>query len=186
MKKTGFFLEILITEFAMWVVGRSVYKKFAEKLGLQGQETVLDFGSGLGTVASYVAPMVSQGRLVCADISKQRLDQCKKRLKHFRHVEYKNLLTDPSPFQAKAFDVIYCHFVLHELAEGQLQATLQQMNHWLKDQGKLFFREPIGDGTLHRFLDTVLPASGFHKESSTITDLPIMGNAMEGSYSKKV
>lgn len=186
MKKTGFFLEILITKFAMWVVGHSVYQRFAQKLGLKGQETVLDFGCGLGTVASYVAPMVSQGRLVCADISKNRLERCKKRLKHFRHVEHKNLQTDPSPFQAKSFDVIYCHFVLHELTEGQLQATLRQMHHWLKDYGKLYFREPIGDGTLHRIIDTALSESGFEKESSTITDIPIMGNAMEGSYSKKL
>jgi ubiquinone/menaquinone biosynthesis C-methylase UbiE len=180
-----FFMEIIITWIAMRAVGRSVYEKFANKLGLKGGETVLDFGCGLGTVAHYTVQLIPAGKLVCADISTQRLEQCKKQLRKFGNVEYKNFLTDKTPFPDGTFDVIYCHYVLHELTQEQLTTTLQQMYLWMKESGKLFFREPVGDGSLHRYLDNTLPATGFKKESSTITDIPIMGNAMEGSYSKE-
>lgn len=186
MMINGFFLlEIFITWIAIRVAGTSVYKKFADSLGLHGQEQVLDFGCGLGTVARYTAPQILGGRLVCADISRQRLKQCKKIVKKFGNVECTDLSTNDNPFQEESFDVIYCHFVLHEIEDIELKNTLERMFRWLKTQGKLVFREPAKDSARLRHIDITLQGIGFVRDSTLITDIPLMGNAIEGRYTKK-
>jgi ubiquinone/menaquinone biosynthesis C-methylase UbiE len=180
-----FLLEVFITWIAIRVVGTSVYKKFADTLGLRGGEQVLDFGCGLGTVARYTAPQIPGGRLVCADISPQRLKQCQKNLRKYRNVECTNLSTEDNPFHEESFDVICCHFVLHEIEDVELKNTLERMFRWLKTQGKLVFREPAKDSAKLRYIDITLQEIGFVRDSTLITDIPLMGNAIEGRYTKK-
>lgn len=54
-------LEIFLTRLAFFFCGRSVYKAFANCLPLNGGEQVLDFGSGMGTVAYYAAKRLPRG-----------------------------------------------------------------------------------------------------------------------------
>jgi ubiquinone/menaquinone biosynthesis C-methylase UbiE len=186
MKENGSILfEIIITEFVLRVAGKSVYKKFADSLELQGSEQVLDFGCGLGTVARYVAPLISDGKLVCADISPKRLNQCQQTLRRHKHVECIDLLSNSDPFEDETYDVIYCHFVLHEIDDSQLRRTLQRMFRWLKSQGKLVFKESANDSTRLRDIDNTLQEIGFVRDSTKITDIPLMGNAIEGRYTKE-
>ena len=180
-----FIFEIYITWIAMKIAGTSVYKKFADSLGLRGEEKVLDFGCGHGTVARYTAPQIPGGRLVCADISRQRLKQCQKNLRKHKNVECIDLGSNDNPFQDETFDIIYCHFVLHEIEDTGRKDTLQRMYRWLKNQGKLIFREPAKDNVRLRDIDSILQVIGFVRDSTIITDIPIMGNAIEGRYTKK-
>jgi ubiquinone/menaquinone biosynthesis C-methylase UbiE len=186
MTINGFFLlEIFITWIAIRVVGTSVYKKFADNLGLRGQEQVLDFGCGLGTVARYTAPQIPGGTMVCADISRQRLKQCQKSLNQYKNVECTDLSTNDNPFHEESFDVIYCHFVLHEIEDIELKNLLERMYRWLKNQGKLVFREPAKNSAKLHHIDITLQEMGFVRDSTLITDIPLMGNAIEGRYTKK-
>lgn len=184
--ENGFFaLELIITWIAMRVAGNSVYKSFADNLGLEGREKVMDFGCGLGTVARYAAAMIPDGRLVCVDISAKRLAACRKYLKKYKNAECLTAIQEHLRFEDETFDVIYCHFVLHEIEESELQETLERMFRRLRPDGKLIYREPLDDSIRMRHLDGVLQNIGFVRESARIIDIPLMGTAIEAKYKKR-
>ena len=110
------FIHILLMSFASDVLARSVYKKRIESLNLRGNERVLDFGSGPGVAAKFIAQELQKGngKLTCVDMSKVWMRKIKKKLRKFSNVEFK--LGDISEFQidAGSYDVIFINFVLHE------------------------------------------------------------------------
>lgn len=185
MIKGSFLLESFITWIAMRFFGISVYKKFADSLQLQGGEQVLDFGCGFGTVAQYTAPLLPEGRLVCVDLSQRRLDKCRKNTKKNTNIEYLNVSIEKRYFPEETFDLIYCHFVLHEIDEIELESTLAEMYRWLKKKGKLVFREPAEDSQRLHHIDATLQEMGFIRDSTKILDIPIMGTAIESRYRKE-
>jgi|GEM_PF-208573 len=185
MENKFYFLEVVITWMAMRIAGTSVYKNFADNLGLEGREQVMDFGCGLGTVAKYTAALIPDGNLVCVDISEKRLATCRKTVKKYVNVECLAADPDALQFQDETFDVIYCHFVLHEVNESELTETLERMFRWLRVHGKLIYREPVTDSVRMRHLDAVLQDIGFVRESARIIDIPLMGTTMEAKYEKR-
>ena len=73
-------LELFLTRLAFLLCGKSVYQAFADCLPLNGNERVLDFGCGMGTVAYYAAKKLAHGHLTCLDISERWLNACRKTL----------------------------------------------------------------------------------------------------------
>jgi cyclopropane fatty-acyl-phospholipid synthase-like methyltransferase len=65
--------EMFLTRLAFLFYGKSVYKIFADRLPLNGNERVLDFGCGMGTVAHYTARRLTHGHITCLDISERWL-----------------------------------------------------------------------------------------------------------------
>lgn len=185
MENGFYFLEVIITWMAMRIAGTSVYKNFADNLGLEGREKVMDFGCGLGTVAKYAAALIPDGNLVCVDISEKRLATCRKNVKKYVNVECLAADLDSLRLQEGTFDVIYCHFVLHEVNESELTETLERIFRWLRLHGKLIYREPVKDSVRMRHLDAVLQDIGFVRESARIIDIPLMGTSIEAKYEKR-
>ncbi len=76
-------LDVFLTILIGNLLG-SVYKGYVNRLGLQGDERVLDFGSGAGTPARYIAQKLlgRNGRLTCVDISHVWMKMAQKRLLH--------------------------------------------------------------------------------------------------------
>lgn len=184
MKDRVLLLERIITSAAVCFAGNTVYKGFADSLELGRADCLLDFGCGLGTVARYAALSNPDGILACGDISPSRLEVCRKRLRRHTHVRYADLGRNPDPFGGETFDVICCHFVLHEIQEPDLPETLSRFFRWLKPGGRVVFREPAGEGGFLRRMDRVLSDAGFMREIARITDLPWIGNAYEGRFIK--
>lgn len=176
--------EMAITWVVVRIAGTAVYKRFADSLALVGGERVLDFGCGFGTVARYVAPLLSNGALTCADISTFRLKHCKKNIRNHENTTFENLLKNPDPFSDESFDLIYCHFVLHEIQDDELDATIIRLCRWLKQQGKLVFREPSKDNVKLRQIDHMLLKLGLVRDATRITEIPLIGSAIEGRYTK--
>jgi methylase of polypeptide subunit release factors len=103
-------LEILLTKIAFLFYGKSVYRAFANSLPLKGNDRVLDFGCGMGTVAHYTAKMLSRGHLTCLDISERWLNECRKNLRGYGNVTF--VQTEFPALENESFDLVYCHFVL--------------------------------------------------------------------------
>ena len=59
--KEPHFIHVLLMRFAADVLARSVYKKRIESLNLRGNERVLDFGSGPGVAAKFIAQELQKG-----------------------------------------------------------------------------------------------------------------------------
>ena len=70
--------EIFVTKLAFILYAKSVYRAFADCLPIVGNELVLDFGCGMGTVAYYTAKRLKDGHLTCLEISGRWLNTCRK------------------------------------------------------------------------------------------------------------
>lgn len=183
MKNEPTHLEILLTMLAFVFCGKFVYKAFADHLPLNGNEKVLDFGCGMGTVAYYVAKKLPQGHLTCLDISERWLNVCRKTLRRYGNISF---LQGGSQLLAKErFDVAYCHFVLHDISESELERVIPELAGALNPGGVLVFREPLNEMEKISIIKRLVEQNRlFHKESR-ITDVPIMGNALESVYIKR-
>ena len=183
MKHEPSYLEIFLTKLAFFFYGRSIYQAFAALLPLDGGERVLDFGCGMGTVAYYTAKKLTHGQLTCLDISERWLNACRKTLRPYGNVDF--LLWEPPVLAEESFDLIYCHFVLHDIAEGELERVIPELVKSLKSGGVLVFHEPLKESEKISVIKRLIGQSRLGLKDSRITDIPLMGNALESVYVKE-
>lgn len=175
-------LEMFLTKLAFLFYGRSIYKAFADRLPLAGSERVLNFGCGSRSVAYYVAQRLPHGHLTCLDISVRRLNACRKTLKGYGNVSF--LCADASATTARAFDVVYCHFVLHDIPVGELARVIPALVGSLRPGGTLIFGEPLNEAVKLSTIKHLAVQNGLLLKDSRITDVPLMGNTLESVYTK--
>ena len=114
--------EIALTKFFLHTPAKTIYRSFADSIPLQGNEIVLDFGSGYGTVAKWIAPRLRSGQLTCADISSIWQAECRKHLAKYKNIIYFNDdIYQLGPLEQ--LDIIYAHFVLHDLPYPELETV---------------------------------------------------------------
>lgn len=176
-------LEMLLAKLAFRLCGKSVYQAFADRLPLDGGEQVLDFGCGMETVAYYVAKKLSHGHLTCLDISERWLNACRTTLRKYRNVDY--LLWESPTLAKESFDVVYCHFVLHDIPDKELARVIPVLAESLKPSGLLAFREPLTDTDKISLIKSLVEHNSLCAMDSRIIDIPMMGNALECLYSKR-
>lgn len=175
-------LEIFITKIVFFLYGKSVYKAFADRLPLEGGEQVLDFGCGMGTVACYVAERIPQGKLTCLDISERWLKACRKTLCKYENVIIQKY--DANTLKRDCYDLIFCHFVLHDIPADELEKIVPALAESLKPGGMLVFKEPLDEADNLIVIKRLLEQSGLFLKDSRITDIPVMGNSIESIYVK--
>lgn len=176
-------LEIFLIRFAFIICGKSVYRAFADRLPLDGGEQVLDFGCGMGTVAYYVAKKLPRGHLTCLDISERWLNACRKTLRGYRNISF--LLWEPPLLTDESFDVAYCHFVLHDISESELARVIPALARTLKPGGVFVFREPFNETKKISLIKRLVEQNRLVPKDSRITDIPMIGNALECVYIKQ-
>jgi len=175
-------LEMFLTKLAFLLYGKSVYQTFADRLPLDGGERVLDFGCGMGTVAYYATKRLPHGHLTCLDISERWLSACRKTLRRCGSVTF--LHSKAHTLSKDSFDVAYCHFVLHDISASELEAVITALAGSLKPSGTLVFREPLNETQKVSAIKRLTEQSGLFLKDSRVTDIPLMGNALESTYIK--
>lgn len=183
MKYEPTLLEIILTKLAFIFYGQSVYQAFADRLPLEGGERVLDFGSGMGTVAYFIAPKLPRGQLTCQDISRRWLNACRKTLRRHGNVAF--LQGGYQLLRNESYDVAYCHFVLHDIPERELERVIPGLAGALKPGGVLVFREPLKETVKLGAIKRLAEHSRLILKGSRITDIPMLGNALESIYVKE-
>ncbi|MDX9872872.1 MAG: class I SAM-dependent methyltransferase [Clostridia bacterium] len=176
-------LEMLLTRLTFLFCGKTVYQAFADRLPLEGSERVLDFGSGMGAVAFYTAKRLSHGHLTCLDISKRWLAACRQTLRNYRNITF--LQSEAPLLDEDSFDVIYCHFVLHDISANELERVIPGLVKSLSPGGVLVFREPLNEAEKLNLIKRLTEQNKLSLKDSRITDVPLMGNALESVYIKK-
>lgn len=176
-------LEMILTELAFLLCGKSVYKAFADRLPLSGNEQVLDFGCGMGTVAYYAAKKLPRGHLTCLDISEQWLNASRKTLRKYGNITFMH--SDAYSLKGESFDLVYSHFVLHDIPEYELDDVIGALVKSLKPGGALVFREPLSEISKLNIIKRLLLQNGMMPRDSRVVDIPLMGNALESYYIKK-
>jgi len=183
MKHEPTFLEIFLTRIAFLLFGNSVYKTFADRLPLEGGERVLDYGCGMGTVAYYAAKKLPRGHLICLDISGRWLNACRKTLHCFQNIIF--MQCESPELENESIDVAYCHFVLHDISENELERVITALAKSLKPGGTFIFREPLNETEKISIIKRLIEQNRLSLKDSRITDIPLMGNAIESVYIKK-
>jgi ubiquinone/menaquinone biosynthesis C-methylase UbiE len=182
MKHEPTYVEIFLTRLAFFFCGGSVYRAFADRLPLGGHERVLDFGCGMGTVAYFVAKRLHRGHLTCLDVSERWLNACRKTLRSFWNVSF--LRGEATHLTKESFDIVYCHFVLRDIPERELERIIPALSVSLKRGGLLVFREPLKETGKLGAIKRLMEGNGMSPSFSRVTDVPIMGNALESVYIK--
>ena len=142
--KEPHFIHVILMRFATDVLARSIYKKRIESLNLKGNERVLDFGSGPGAAAKYIAQELQKGngKLTCVDMSKVWMRIIKKRLGTFPNVEFKLGDISEIDIDASSYDVIFINLVLHDVEKNIRQRTVNALSRALKETWILYIKEP--------------------------------------------
>lgn len=183
MKHEPTYLEIFLAKLVFIFLGKSVYQSFADSLPLCGREQVLDFGCGMGTVAYYVAKKLPYGNLTCLDISERWLKTCRRTLRRFGNIIF---LKWESPMLAnECYDVAFCHFVLHDIPNCELEKVIPVLAGSLKPGGVLVFREPLSNMKKIKVIKHLIERNALFLKDSRITDIPVVGNALESVYVKE-
>jgi ubiquinone/menaquinone biosynthesis C-methylase UbiE len=183
MKNEPTCLELFITKLAFICFGKSVYKSFADSLPMKDGERALDFGCGMGTVAYYVAKNLPGGELTCLDISERWLKACRKTLRKFDNVIF--LKWENPALEKESYDVVFCHFVLHDIPDGELKKIIPVLAEALKPGGILAFREPLKNINKISVIKRLIGQVNLFLKNSRIIDIPLAGNALESVYVKE-
>lgn len=176
--------EIALTKFFLHTPAKTIYRSFADSIPLQGNENVLDFGSGYGTVAKWVAPKLTSGQLTCADISSIWQAERRNHLAKYKNITYFNddiYHLDPS----EQFDIIYAHFVLHDLPYPELKKVIPHLIKLLKIGGKLYIREPVSDRNKFHTICKLLLQQKLQVLQTNQHLIPLMGTSFDIHYKKK-
>ena len=125
--------------------GRKFYRKLINILELRGDEHVLDFGSGVGTLAKKLIKLLrtDEGQLTCLDTSPAFLNRTRRKLRNYRNVNFllgniKNL-----DIKSNIFDIIISSWVLHHIPPKDQEDIILEFNKCLKLRGRIFIVEYI-------------------------------------------
>jgi len=128
-------------------------RRIVGSLRLAGSENVLDFGSGAGSEAVYLArALKTGGRLTCADVSPTWLAEARSRLGHARNVEFVQGDVREVPLPPAAYDVVLANYVLHDVDRAALPATLAALARSIRPGGRFVAVEPLRSRHVHALL----------------------------------
>lgn len=180
-------IEIRLTLALGLTILSPYYRSFAENLDLNGNESVLDFGSGSGVCSRHIASRLqkNRGKLTCVDISSVWQRVIKKTLRRFKNVSYLQGLIYELAIPDSSYDVIVIHFVLHDIPTGERGQVMQALTRKLKSGGCLVVREPLGEGITLENLFQLTQSSGLQLNALK-TDKVFIGQVLDGAFTKKV
>ena len=175
-------LEVFVTVAAGTMVP-GIYKDYVNTLGLQGTERVLDFGTGSGNPALHLARALPRGRLTCVDISQGWMDVARRRLQRFDNVDFKVGPVQTLDIPPASHDIVFIHFVLHDIHPGERPPVIKALADVLTPQGRVFIREPM------RFIapsevNALWEAEGFTETHRQDDHIPTQGEVYAGVYAR--
>jgi len=181
-------LDLLSDALLQHGLARRLYRGYADSLGLQGNEKVLELGCGSGALSRHIAARVSRGgHLTCLDTSNAWIEVARRRLRRFTNVDLVPADILEADVQDGAFDVAVVHFVLHEIQPEQREKIICTLSRKLKDDGKLFVKEPTKEdhGIPVEQIQQIMAGCGLSELSSTISPLILHGLIYAGVFGKQ-
>ena len=177
-------LEVLLTLLAGRLAG-SMYKDYVDRLDLKGNERILDFGSGSGNPARYLAARLlpGGGRLTCLDISETWQSVAQRRLQAYPNVDFQVGDICALAIPDASFDVVFIHFVLHGIEAGQRTAVAGELARVLARGGKVYVREPVRRLSQDE-VRRLLRQHGLREVSTHLTRIRSQGTVYEGVFRK--
>ena len=117
-------------------LNRMTNAPFVDFLALEGHESVLEIGSGLGILAADVAAKVPHGSVIGLEFSPAQLAQCPRDNPRLSFVQAD---AHALPFPDTTFDVVYCRYLLEHVADPV--QVLRQAHRVLRFGGRILVQE---------------------------------------------
>ena len=181
--------EVLLHRLALNGVARPTYRRFVSGLGLRGDEKVLDFGSGSGAAARYLAPLLERGggRLTCVDISPIWMAEIRKVLRRYGNVDYRLGRLWELDLPAASYDLIVAHYVLHDIPAEERPRVVAELARLLRPAGRVVTRDPSasGKGLQAAQLSQLLSGAGLEEVRSWTGRLLLVQPFVAAVYQKR-
>jgi ubiquinone/menaquinone biosynthesis C-methylase UbiE len=178
-------LEVFITVVVGNLFG-SVYKTDVESLELQGNERVLDFGSGAGTPARFLARKLAEGggTLTCVDVSQRWIETAQKRLKEYSNVTFHTGEISELDIPDESHDVVFIHFVIHDIPASQRPQVVKHLARKLEVGGRLYVREPL-NAIAQDEIGRLMQQNSLAEVRAGVGNVPLMEATYEGIFVKE-
>lgn len=136
------FEQRLMVSFS-WLARPIIYRPFVERIGLKGDEKVLDFGAGWGDVTYCLVPKLMKGGSVTVmDPSSGWQETAKIHLRKYSGLTFVNSDILSAGFADASFDVVVVHFVLHHVPSETRESTVREIEKKLRPGGFVYISEP--------------------------------------------
>lgn len=182
MKNHGF--EVNLKNKAMSWFQIPFYELFIRRLHLEGDENILDFGSGSGNLALLISRRLNRGgRITCLDISEEWIEIARKRLKKCRNAGFLSESILDLEVGENIYDLIICHNSIHHVPREQRLKTVLEMKKALKPKGRIALKEPVkrDHGMSMEDIDALMNGVGMNRISLF---KETFARAITGEYSK--
>ncbi len=136
--------DVVVEDLILYRLGGGFYRTYLATTGLIGNERVLEFGCGGGTMSRHILTRLGgDGRLTCLDISEFWMEKAKRRLSGDSRATFICGDITASPLLADdAFDMILIHIMLHDVPAADRKAIVTTLATHLAPSGKICIREP--------------------------------------------
>lgn len=139
-------MEIALTLLASRIGRRFFYAGFVNRIRLRGDESVIDFGSGWGDNAYYLAKRLNGGgRVTLLDISSGWQTVARRRLRRFANLSFVNADIFSANLPDDGFDLAVISYVLHDIPAAERRGIVTELARKLKPGGSIYLREPTSD-----------------------------------------
>jgi 2-polyprenyl-3-methyl-5-hydroxy-6-metoxy-1,4-benzoquinol methylase len=166
------------------------YARYVRNLDLKGGERVLDYGSGPGVAARHIATRLAEGggHLTCVDVSQTWIRIAQKTTRRYSHVEYKLGDIAALDIENDAYDVVFIHFVLHDLPAQKRPDVVRHLSAKLRKGGRLVLREPTskGHGISPQEIQRLMTDAGLQQVSVKTGRALLIQPVCDGQFHKTV
>ncbi len=181
-------LEIVIARIINFVL-RKRYRKFVDKLDLQANDKVLDFGSGTGFLAKQMANKLTgkDSWISCVEISEKWNKIAQKNLRKFNKADYYAGMITDLDIKDNYYDKIIIHVVLHDIDKEIREAIVKTLAKKLKKKGKIIIREPTrpDHGIPIEEIRGYMNKAKMIEISGEVIERRYWGNSFQGIFEKK-
>jgi ubiquinone/menaquinone biosynthesis C-methylase UbiE len=178
-------LEVAVNPFLNRTLLAPYHNALVRRLKLRGDETVLDYGSGCGVLSAKIAhALQSGGRLTCVDISRLWLETARKETRRYSHVSFYLGEIRGLDLKPASFDLVFLHFVLHDLPVDGRMPVIQHMTGLLKPGGSLFLREPLNPshGMPAAEIQSLMQLAGLQQVECVREKISFLGEVTTGRF----
>jgi len=177
-------IEVLLTVALGNTLLSPFYARYVAGLGLCGDERVLDFGSGSGVCARYLARRLTRGgRLTCLDVSARWLETARRCLR--RHANVSCILghiTTPV-LPDGGYDLVVAHYALHHVPVSERETVFRFLAAKLAPDGRLAIRDPLNEwpSVVHD-QEAWGVSAGLRRASGVVSRYRLAGEVYEAVY----
>ena len=169
-----------------WTLSGPLIALYLRGLELRGDEVLLEVGCGGGAVTKQLSRLLPRGRVIGVDPSTYWVEYTRRRLRRLRNVTIHagDLLT--ADIDSETFDAVLFHYVLHDIAASDRPTTLGHVYELLKEDGRLFLREPTKEshGISPSEIRSLTGSAGFREERFRERKAMLFGSGFEGTFRK--